>query len=371
MNNKSYNLESYFTFIKAVAITGIFSYHMYERRFGWGSVSKRFQEGILENLFGNAHTVIDYLKGIAELFFSFGSIGVELFIMASGFGLYLSYKKKNHTWKNFYVRRMLRILPLYWISLILIFSMYRIGTKSLLYHILLLQSFTPYYLDFGALWFVGYIFLLYLLFPLLVRLFNNAAAKWTAFIVSLFLTPLSLKVIHITGLKYTGGIFPTRYLPFFLFGMLISDFYYRDKESLPKAINHRSSIISLALIILVVCAISYTPWYGSLRMVLALLLFWGLYSLFLFTRPVTLLNKTIAAVAYGSYVIFLLHVAIFELVLRANMHIPVIANVISIASMNNSKVFVCEFFVAIAFLSYVIQKSYDALISGIQTRLVL
>lgn len=46
-------------------------------------------------------------------------IGVDIFLILSGFGLCFSYEKYNI--KTFYYHRIIRIIPLYWFSLIIIF----------------------------------------------------------------------------------------------------------------------------------------------------------------------------------------------------------------------------------------------------------
>ena len=43
-------------------------------------------------------------------------IGVDIFLVLSGFGLCFSYEKYNI--KTFYYHRLIRIIPLYWFSLI-------------------------------------------------------------------------------------------------------------------------------------------------------------------------------------------------------------------------------------------------------------
>lgn len=87
-------------------------------------------------------------------FIRFGSIGVEIFFFLSGMGLVYSYRR-NSSPIQFYGRRALRILPSYYIVLLLSAAVY--GASVLCW---------KYVLMFGMFrWFISTICLYYLLFP--------------------------------------------------------------------------------------------------------------------------------------------------------------------------------------------------------------
>lgn len=365
MKNKPLDLKSYFTFLRAVAIIGIFSYHGFDATYGWGSVGRRFEEGILQNLFAYAGSLGDYFAGAMQLALSFGSTGVELFIMASGFGLYLSYQKRKRGWKSFYLKRGLRILPLYWAALLLFYfdNLSARDLSSLLSHFLLLQNFTPYYLNFGAFWFVSYISFLYLLFPIFVRIFEKPAAKWFLFAGSFFLTPLLLWAIGISGLEFAGGEFPSKYLALFLAGMLVAE-YYQNGKSLSKLLNPAFSAIALVLLIVIISLISqFPPLYPYLRIVFGLLLFWVLYIVYIALRPFSIARKITSGIAYASYVIFLLHVGILYMVIRGFYSNATAWTLFQLSHLHSAVLLYLEYFILIALVSFFIQKSYDALAS--------
>ena len=83
------------------------------------------------------YPALDVLRGIAILLvffyhnfhfikvFEFGWVGVDLFFVLSGFlitDLLLNSQNKKNYFRNFYIRRFLRIFPLYYLTLIIFFS---------------------------------------------------------------------------------------------------------------------------------------------------------------------------------------------------------------------------------------------------------
>jgi peptidoglycan/LPS O-acetylase OafA/YrhL len=100
--------------IKGFAILGIVAFHFHGVYFNWILAS-------------------DYMKSMYSSFsfdlffrfiFSLGYLGVGLFLTASGFGLTYSLLKKGKivSWKDWFKKRALAILPVYW-SLLFIMSL--------------------------------------------------------------------------------------------------------------------------------------------------------------------------------------------------------------------------------------------------------
>lgn len=154
--------------IRVLAMLGIFLHHAWKG-------TPRFEET------GPFLTLL-------RMGFDFGSLGVVFFNIASGFVLAFPYLGMGGdaaapSWGRFMKRRFLRIVPPYYIAIIL-FSVCNIvifhqefvsSLGMLLKHALFLQSFSYSMLmtDFAAYWYLSMLAQFYVLFPLLIRLFRR------------------------------------------------------------------------------------------------------------------------------------------------------------------------------------------------------
>lgn len=124
-----------------------------------------------------------YLNKISPLylqvFYGFGSIGLDLFFFTSGLMLVfniLSSEMENHSWNEWYKRRILRIFPGYWIMNIIIFLFYFIALNSyyeLTFILINLSGFqvipieNPNFIIIHFIyWFISALLYCYLLFPI-------------------------------------------------------------------------------------------------------------------------------------------------------------------------------------------------------------
>lgn len=125
------------------------------------------------------HLIQSYdIPGWAIKTTAFGGAGVHVFILCSGFGLYLSYLNKPLKYKDFLRRRFGRI---YWpMAIVCLFTavwMYFQGKDilmPLLGNLFLFKMFIPE-LECsmgGQMWFISTIIQFYLAWPLIVRLIN-------------------------------------------------------------------------------------------------------------------------------------------------------------------------------------------------------
>lgn len=103
-----------------------------------------------------------------------GYLGVDIFIFLSSYGLYYSMKNNKTSIINFYKKRLIRILPTYYIVLILMFIISGVSAGSLDFNKLLqdvsfIGFFFPCLKWSYFLWYIPAIIFLYFLFPLLFR----------------------------------------------------------------------------------------------------------------------------------------------------------------------------------------------------------
>lgn len=176
-----------------------------------------------------------------DTFFANGNLSVSYFFVLSGFIMYLAYADNYKGYGHFIQKRIARILPLYWIALILT-TLIRIYTivhsRSLSYNLGLafLSNAT-----FTQVYFSKYIFaintpgwslcieiLFYLSFPFLLQLQKSKNRLFTFITIALY---LASAIIHNLLIKqdssFTVSAFYSPILHFnqFLIGMLAARFY--------------------------------------------------------------------------------------------------------------------------------------------------
>lgn len=161
----------------------------------------------------------NYLGGI----FKQGKIGVDLFFVLSGFIIYyIHHKDKNENGlaKKFYIKRLIRIYPIYWVTILGLLPVY-----------FLVPSFgEAYYKDFNVIinsfllipqenniltvaWTLSYELLFYLFFGL-VLFTNNKLVTKTIFGLWLFISAISSLIV------------PSNFYLEFFFSTLNLEFFY-------------------------------------------------------------------------------------------------------------------------------------------------
>lgn len=173
--------------------------------------------------------------------FQYGFIGVDFFMVLSGYGLCFAYKKYDI--KRFFLRRFVRILPLFWIqalvyvvSIILLhrFNVAVFSDKTIDVW-LLVKIFTTYSFWEGGdqffNWYVSAILFLYLIFPLF--LYVARKMRVFAFVLVCIFAYLTLSLFQV---EWQLDCFVSR-IPMFMFGILC----YKD-------INCKGKIESMLLV---------------------------------------------------------------------------------------------------------------------------
>lgn len=200
--------------------------------------------------------IIGTLHKVAQAYnISISSVGVEIFLFLSGMGLFFSMKKNNDV-KLFYIKRLKRLLIPY-----LIIG----GIFWFIKDIIILKSnFTTFMYDYTILsfwfkgircvWFIGFILLMYLIYPILFKCFDGNKRQRDCCLVLLLLINIGLA----EGLRI---ISPTTYshieiaiwrIPIFILGAYMAKKIYRHEsfDVFDKLLVVAGLIIKFAAILL-------------------------------------------------------------------------------------------------------------------------
>jgi peptidoglycan/LPS O-acetylase OafA/YrhL len=171
--------------IRGIAIVGVFAFHCLAAAFGFGELP---WSGWFRNLdVPKSFLIVSPLM--------FGSLGVALFFVVSGFCIHLSFRR-SPDWYDFFWRRFFRIYPPYFFA-VLLFALVYPGTRlsfSSLYDYAQLVShvFLFHNLDersfFGinpAFWSIGVEVQLYLLYPFVIALSRRHGWKNTMWLLAI------------------------------------------------------------------------------------------------------------------------------------------------------------------------------------------
>lgn len=315
----------FFHIVKACAILGIYGFHYYARFIGDLKITRVVLDGILHDLLLSVTTLNHGICFLAQVFLSFGNIGVDLFFIASGFGLYYSYMSKRGTWTSFYKRRFVRVLPLYYVFLFLVFFLAayvsgnefyssRRGLGILIQHVLLVQTFSGAYVYYGLFYFIALIVQMYLLFPFLVQLMEFKGLRFPLFLLFFLSSFLINKGLSLTGIEFKG-ILLTNVLPLFFFGMITADSVFYDTSLYKFLFQRRHVLISLFLIITIVYFCVVNSFYSrEIRTFLALLVFISLSILVPLVKKLRV-SRIVTLISCSSYVFYLCHMIFINRVL--------------------------------------------------------
>lgn len=274
------------------------------------------------------------IKGISQYFTNIGGMGVQLFFVISAFTIFYTLSRSDsdpNQFKNFYIRRLFRIIPVYWMGIILYTAVYGMASRGWRegpelwhypYHIFLINIFHP--LTSSSVvpggWSISCEVMFYLMVPLLYKYIytNKKIAYMMIFAV------VALPVANYLLKKYTANTlfagyessvvnnFFYRWIPnqfaCFGFGMILFKIY--QDGTYTKYISQKS--INLTLLFIVTAALLAVKKlnnvippvhhiYAFLFMILALLLSvhpWKLYV----NRFTVFLGK----ISYSSYLLHFL-----------------------------------------------------------------
>lgn len=176
------------------------------------------------------------ISGIWEKAAAFGGAGVHVFILCSGFGLYLSYLRKPLGYIAFLKKRFTRIyMPMAVLCVATAVWMACMGREwfiPLWGNLLLFKMFVPELESSmgGQMWFVSTIIQFYLAWPLIVKLFNTRGGVKLALIISL-LWSTTVGLLGYVEERVWNSFF-LQYLWEFCLGMKMAEIYHDNPKAL-------------------------------------------------------------------------------------------------------------------------------------------
>ena len=250
--------------------------------------------------------------GVSHMF-SIGNMGVDIFLFLSAIGL--SFSVEKHDLKEFYKNRMIRISVPWFLITVPYFILFEIRngfSVSGFFSVFLDISTLSFWFekDFAniATWYVSFIVVLYLLFPLLFKIYK----KGKSYIITLlFLIVVGQVVFMKMGIEpfISYEIVFTR-IPVFMFGIFISDYVKKDH---PIKVWQFVAAIIIVLISLYFCFYVEFPCrrylYGIMTLPFTILCAVILDSI-KFNRVHSILNL----IGAHSLEIFLIHSVIIRLI---------------------------------------------------------
>ena len=181
------------------------------------------------------HLVQGSLTGALNKAASLGGAGVHVFLLASGFGLYLSYKKNTLGYGEFLKKRFGKVYWPYALVMLLsglwfLFAKGAFPIKSISSHLLLYKMFDAE-LDVSLcypFWFISTIIQFYICWPLIVRILGVGGGNSTKGLVLATVISIAwattVGILGYEDLRPWGSFF-LQYLWEFVLGMWLADKY--------------------------------------------------------------------------------------------------------------------------------------------------
>lgn len=175
--------------------------------------------------------------GLMKTALSFGGAGVHVFILVSGFGLYLSYLNHPTTYTEFLKKRFIKVYLPYLLILPAFVVFYLIAKHSfdiltLTSHVFLFKMFSHTWDTSYAysLWFISTIIQFYLCWPLIVKLAKMKKGWLIAIVISLAWATLVGLLDKQSDRAWSS--FFLQYLWEFVIGMKLGELYHKHPERL-------------------------------------------------------------------------------------------------------------------------------------------
>lgn len=285
-------------------------------------------------------TLIDFLRGysiltivlfhilqrfelphVLSLAINFGGAGIYVFMLCSGYGLYLSQRRTQLSYGEFLRKRFLKIYIPYAL-IILISSLFPFvndgGNRltAVLSHLLLFKMFNETYVNtFGEhFWFISMIIQFYLIFPLVFYLIERYRWKAVigAFAVSL-LWPLVVWSIGIAEHRVWNS-FVLHFIWAFALGMMMAKAVFEQQLTVripPIGYLLAIAVIGIALTGITGIAGGIFKLYNDIPSAAGYLSF----ALLIYRLGITPINNVLIETNRFSYELYLVHMLMIDLVM--------------------------------------------------------
>lgn len=182
--------------------------------------------------------------GILRKLFSEGGMGVDIFLLLSGIGLYYSFAK-NEGRKEFYKRRFLRIMPIYLpLAMIFLAILECLGKCNSLNYVLRVTTVSYWLSGDGIYWYVSYILVFYLLYPFIYKYLIKGGVN--PVIPIAFMFSVEIVVLIFFNEYYVKTQLAFSRLPITILACYLGKYAYEEKEV--KIINIGALLVPFVLL---------------------------------------------------------------------------------------------------------------------------
>jgi len=192
---------------------------------------------------------------------SHGWLGVDLFFVLSGFlitGILLDTKERPHYFRNFYVRRVLRIMPLYVVYVGVCWVFYRGYRSFFILSTLFAANLAPLFgvpvpHGPGVLWSLAVEEHFYLIWPLLVFLLSRRKLTVLAIMI-IVMTPIARGLAVTNGMDVTAAVYSYSWFRFdgLALGAILAIWIRSPKASDANSYRLAACLLGAAILITLV-----------------------------------------------------------------------------------------------------------------------